>query len=107
MYIIIIIIIIVIPTVFFPSVVNKSRNENIQDYNFACDFVWLRNLVSDTKGETIFENNVLRRIFRPKGDEVTGGWRKLHNEELRDLYSSSSTIRILKSRRMWWVEHVA
>jgi hypothetical protein len=48
----------------------------------------------------VFENKVLRRIFRPKRDEATGGWRKLHNEELRDLYSSPSIIRIIKSRRM-------
>jgi hypothetical protein len=48
----------------------------------------------------VFENKVLRRIFGPKRDEVTGGWRKLHNEELRDLYSSPSIIRIIKSRRM-------
>jgi hypothetical protein len=55
----------------------------------------------------VFENKVLRRIFGPKRDEVTGGERKLHNEELRDLYSSPSIIRIIKSRRMSWVEHVA
>jgi hypothetical protein len=48
----------------------------------------------------VFENRVLRRIFGPKRDEVTGGWRKLHNEELRDLYSSPSIIRIITSRRM-------
>jgi hypothetical protein len=48
----------------------------------------------------VFENKVLRRILGPKRDEVTGGWRKLHNEELRDLYSSPSVIRIIKSRRM-------
>jgi hypothetical protein len=47
-----------------------------------------------------FENRVLRRIFGPRRDEVTGGWRKLHNEELRNLYSSPSIIRIVKSRRM-------
>jgi hypothetical protein len=54
----------------------------------------------------VFENKVLR-IFGPKRDEVTGGWRKLHNEKLRDLYSSPSIIRIIKSRRMKWAGHVA
>jgi hypothetical protein len=54
----------------------------------------------------VFENKVLRRIFGPKRDEVTGGWRKLHNEELRDLYSSPSIIRIIKSMRRW-AGHVA
>jgi hypothetical protein len=55
----------------------------------------------------VFENRVLRRIFGPKRDEVTGGWRKLHNEELHNLYSSPSIIRINKSRRMRCAEHVA
>jgi hypothetical protein len=55
----------------------------------------------------VFENRVLRRIFGLKRYEVTGEWRKLHNEELRDLYSSSSIIRIIKSSRMRWVGHVA
>jgi hypothetical protein len=55
----------------------------------------------------VFENRVLRRIFGPKSDEVTGEWRKLHNEELRDLYSSPSIIRIIKSRRMRLAGHVA
>jgi hypothetical protein len=55
----------------------------------------------------VFENRVLRRIFGPKRDEVTGEWRKLHNEELRDLYSSPSIIRIIKSRGMRWAGHVA
>jgi hypothetical protein len=50
----------------------------------------------------VFQNKVLRRIFGPKRDEVTGWWRELHNEELRDLYSSPSIIRIIKSRRMSW-----
>jgi hypothetical protein len=47
------------------------------------------------------------RVFGPKRDEVTGEWRKLHNEELRDLYSSLNIIRIIKSRRMTWAGHVA
>jgi hypothetical protein len=54
----------------------------------------------------VFENKVLRRIFGPKSDEVTEGWRKLHNEELRDLYSSPSINRIIKSRRMSWAGNV-
>jgi hypothetical protein len=54
----------------------------------------------------VFENKVLRRIFGPKRDEVTGDWRKLHNEELPNLYFSPSIIRMIKSRRMRWVGHV-
>jgi hypothetical protein len=48
----------------------------------------------------VFENRVLRRIFGPKRDEATGKWRRLHNEELNDLYSSANIIRVIKSRRM-------
>jgi hypothetical protein len=55
----------------------------------------------------VFENRVLRRIFGPKRFEVTGEWRKLHNEELHDLYSSPSIIRIIKAMRMRWVGHAA
>jgi hypothetical protein len=55
----------------------------------------------------VFENRVLRRIFGPMRDEVTGGWRKLHNEELHKLYSSPRIIRIIKWRMMWWAGHVA
>jgi hypothetical protein len=54
----------------------------------------------------VFENRVLRRIFGPKRDEVTGGWRKLHNEELYDLYSSQSIIKMIKSRRISLAGHV-
>jgi hypothetical protein len=54
----------------------------------------------------VFENRVLRRIFGPKRDKVTGGWRKLHNEELHGLYSSPSIVRVIKARRMSWVGHV-
>jgi hypothetical protein len=55
----------------------------------------------------VFENRVLRRIFGPKRDEVTGDWRKLHNEELHNLYSSPDIIKQVKSRRMRWAGHVA
>jgi hypothetical protein len=54
----------------------------------------------------MFEKRVLRRIFGPKGDEVTGGWRKLDNEELHGLYSSS-ILRVIKSRRIRWAGHTA
>jgi hypothetical protein len=55
----------------------------------------------------VFENRVLRRIFGPKRDEETGGWRELHNEELHKLYSSPRIIRMIKSRRVRWAGHVA
>ena len=55
----------------------------------------------------MFENRVLRRIFGPKRDGVTGEWRKLHNEELNALYSSPNTVWVIKSRRMRWARHVA
>ena len=55
----------------------------------------------------MFQNMVLRRIFGPRRDEVTGEWRRLHNEELNDLYSSPNIVRVMKSRRMRWAENVA
>jgi hypothetical protein len=55
----------------------------------------------------VFENKVLRRIFGPKRDEVTGEWRRLHNKELYALYSSPNIIRVVKSRRLRWAGHVA
>jgi hypothetical protein len=55
----------------------------------------------------VFENRVLRRIFGPKRDEVTGEWRKLHSGELHNLYSSPDIVRQIKSRRMMWEGHVA
>jgi hypothetical protein len=54
----------------------------------------------------MFKNKVLRSIFGPKSDEVTGWWRKLHNEELHDLYSLPSIIRVIKSRRVRWAGHL-
>jgi hypothetical protein len=56
---------------------------------------------------SVFENRVLRRIFGPKRDEVTGEWRKLHNEMLYDLYSSPNIVRVIKSRKIRWAGHVA
>jgi len=55
----------------------------------------------------VFENRVLRRIFGPRRDKVTGEWRKLHNEELNDLYCSPNIIRVIESKRMRWVGYVA
>jgi hypothetical protein len=54
----------------------------------------------------VFENRVLRKIFRFKRDDITGGWRKLHNEKLHNLYSSSNPIKITKLRRMRWAGYV-
>jgi hypothetical protein len=58
-------------------------------------------------GLRVFENRVLRTIFGPKRDEVTGEWRRLHNKELYALYSSPDIIRVIKSRRVRWAGHVA
>jgi len=55
----------------------------------------------------VFENMVLRRIFGSRREEVTGEWRRLHNKELNDLYSSPNIVRVIKSRRMRWTGHVA
>ena len=55
----------------------------------------------------VFENMVLRRIFGPRREEVTGEWRRMHYEELNDLYSSPNIVRVIKSRRMRWTGHVA
>jgi len=55
----------------------------------------------------LFENMVLRRIFGPRRDEVTGEWRRLHNEELNNLYCSPNIVRVIKLRRMRWAGHVA
>ena len=55
----------------------------------------------------VFQNRVLRRVFGPKRDEVVGEWRKLHNDELNDLYCSPNIVRVIKSRSLRWAGHVA
>jgi hypothetical protein len=90
----------------FPSVVKKSKNENIQAIILPVILYGCETCSPTLKEEDslrVFENKVLRKIFGPKGDEATGEWRKLHNNELRD---SRSIIIIIKSRRMRWTGHV-
>ena len=72
---------------------------------YGCE-TWLH-IMREGHRLRVFEKRVLRRIFGPKRDEVTEEWRKLHNEELHDLYSSSNIVRVIKSRRMRWAGHVA
>jgi hypothetical protein len=55
----------------------------------------------------VFENRMLRRMFGPKREEVAGSWRRLHNKELHNLHASQNVIRVIKSRRMRWADHVA
>jgi hypothetical protein len=96
-----------------PSVFSSAvKNVKIIIYNtiilpvvlYGCE-TWSLTLREEHKLR-VFENRVLWRIFAQKRDEVTGEWRKLHNEELCDLYSSPGIIRIIKSRRMRWAGHV-
>jgi len=90
-----------------------SKNIKIKIYRtiilpvvvYECE-TWLLTL-SEERRLRVFVNRVLRRIFGPKRDDVTGEWRKLHNEELNDLYSSPSIFQVFKSRRMRWTGHVA
>jgi hypothetical protein len=90
-----------------------SKNTKIEIYRtiilpvvlYGCE-TWSLT-VSEEHRLRVFENRVLRRIFGPKRDEVTGEWRRLHNKELNDLYSSPNIIRVIKSRRMRWAGHVA
>ena len=73
---------------------------------YKISYGWLLTLREERRLR-VFENGVLRRIFGPKRDEVTDEWRKLHNEELKGLYSSPNIVRVIKSRRMRWAGHVA
>jgi hypothetical protein len=90
-----------------------SKNTKIKRYRsiilpvvlYGCE-TWSLTLRAEHRPR-VFENRVLRRIFGPKRDEVTGEWRRLHKEEHNDLYSSPNIIRVIKSRRMRWAGHVA
>jgi hypothetical protein len=96
----------------FFLVVLLSKNVKIRMYKsiifpvvlYVCE-TWSLTLREEHRLR-VFDNRVLRRIYGPKRDEVTGGWRKLHNEELRNLYSSPYIIRKPKSRRMRCAGHV-
>jgi len=72
---------------------------------YGCE-TWSLTL-QDERKLSVFENMVLRRIFGPRKDEVTGEWRRLHSEELNDMYCSPNIVRVIKSRRMRWAGHVA
>jgi len=90
-----------------------SKNLKIKIYRtiilpevlYGCE-TWLLTL-REERWLSVFENRVLRRIFGPRRDEVTREWRKLHNEELHDLYCLPNIVRVIKSRRMRWAGHVA
>jgi hypothetical protein len=73
----------------------------------VCEYETWSLTLSEESRLRVFENRVLRRVFGPKRDEVTGEWRKLHNEELNDLYSLPNIVRVVKSRRVRWAGHVA
>jgi len=92
----------------FQVAIQKFKDQGIQKYNFACLYgceTWSVT-VREERRLRVFYNRVLRRIFGPKRVEVTGEWRKLHNEKLNVLYCSPNIVWVIKSRRRW-VEHVA
>ena len=90
-----------------------SKNLKIKIYRiiilpvvlYGCE-TWSLTLQAERKLR-VFENMVLRRIFGPRGEEITGEWRRLHNDELNDSYSSPNIVRVIKSRKMRWTGHVA
>ena len=88
----------------FSKAVSASENYNFPCF-YGCETWWLT--LREERKLRVFENMVLRRIFGPRRDEVTGEWRRLHNEELNDMYSSPNIVWVIKSRRMRLAGHVA
>ena len=86
-----------------PYVLHSSLDFILFDLSFLLLVYTLR----EERRLRVFENKLLRRIFGPRRDEVTGEWRRFHNEELNDLFSSPNIVRVMTSRRMRWAEHVA
>jgi hypothetical protein len=86
-------------------IIRKYRNIILPVVLYGCK-AWSLTLREERRPR-VFENRVLRRVFGPKRDEVKGEWRKLHNEELNDMYSLPNIVRVVKSRRMRWAVHVA
>ena len=85
--------------VFTPVLIIHVRSKSLVVFGFLT--------LREERKLRVFENMVLRRIFGPRRDEVTAEWRRLHNEEINDLYSSPSIVRVIKSRRMRWAGNVA
>jgi hypothetical protein len=86
-------------------VVDGLHISKLSDVLYGCE-TWSLTLREERRLR-VFENRVLRRIFGPKRDELTGEWKKIHNEELNNLYCSHIIVRVIKSRRMRWSGHVA
>jgi hypothetical protein len=93
------------PPCIFASISLNDRTIILPVVLYGCE-AWTLTLREERRLK-VFENRVLRRVFGPKRDLVTGEWRKLHNEELNDLYSLPKSVRVVKSRRMRWAGHVA
>jgi len=88
--------------------IKMHRNIILPVVLYGCDGCETSSLtLREERRPRVFENRVLRRVFGPTRDEVTGEWRKLHNEELSDLYCLPNIVRVVKSRRMRWAGHVA